>query len=430
MPYGPKWRAYRTISHQVLSTTMTATFIPSQEFETKQLLYDIAFSNQNQRDFYWHVRRFTFSVLMTATYGRRVDSWQHEDVKQATASTHILGKVSKPGSFLVDELPFLASLPSFLQPGRARARSYAKPLLDAKLRLWRRLEEQFKAGRAPMCFGLQMLENDSLWKGVGLSHVDAAWNVSGLVEAGSETSYVTLNNLILHLAAARSAQDKAYEELMRVVGPDRHPVFDDLHSLPYLRACVKEMLRLRPVPVWGVKHYADEDVRYKNYVIPKGTVILGNVPFLGHDPRRYDDPFVFRPERYIGYDKYSSEYAGGDPYKRDHFAFGAGRRVCPGAKLAENTLEIALMNILWAFEIRPPLDDDGVESAGMNCSFDTAFEPTSFSAPKPFAARFVPRRDRVLHMVKEQWDKGVKEGYNLGGKHVDVSGVAPVDIDL
>lgn len=423
MPYGAKWRAYRTISHQVLSTTMTATFIPSQEFETKQLLYDIAFANQNQRDFYLHVRRFTFSVLMTATYGRRVDSWQHEDVKQAMSSTHILGKVSKPGSFLVDELPFLTKLPTFLQPGRARAESYAKPLLDAKLRLWRRLEKQYKAGRAPMCFGLQMLENDSSWRGAGLLDEDAAWNVSGLVEAGSETSYITLNNLILHLAATPYAQQKAYDELMRVVGPDRHPVFNDLHDMPYIRACVKEMLRLRPVPVWAVKHYADEDVKYKNYIIPKGTVILANTPFLGQDPRRYEDPFTFRPERFIDHPKYSSEYAGGDPYKRDHFAFGAGRRVCPGAKLAENTLNIALMNILWAFEIKPPLGKDGVESAGMNLDFDTAFEHTSFSAPKPFAVRFVPRSDQALQMVKEQWDRGVKEGYNLGGKHVDVSGV-------
>lgn len=423
MPYGPKWRAYRTISHQVLSTTMTATFIPSQEFEAKQLLYDIAFTNQNQRDFYRHVRRFTFSVLMTATYGRRVDNWQHEDVKQAMSSTHILGKVSKPGSFLVDELPFLTKLPDFLQPGRARAKSYAKPLLDAKLRLWRRLEKQYKAGSAPMCFGLQMIENDSSWKGAGLTDADAAWNVSGLVEAGSETSYVTLNNLILHLAATPYAQQKAYDELMSVVGPGRVPVFDDLHNLPYIRACVKEMLRLRPVPVWGIKHYADEDVKYKDHVIPKGTVLLVNTPFMGQDPSRYDEPFTYRPERFLDHPRYSSEYAGGDPHKRDHFAFGVGRRVCPGAKMAENTLNIALMNILWAFEIRPPLNEDGVESAAMNLDFDTAFEPTSFSAPKPFAVRFVPRRPDVLQVVKKQWEKGVKEGYSLGGNQVDVSGV-------
>lgn len=319
MRYGPQWRAYRHVSHQVLSTPMTASFIPVQEFEAKQLLYDIAFDNKNQRDFYWHVRRFSFSIHMTATYGRRVNSWQHEDVRQANKTSKILGQVSKPGSFLVDELPFLANLPSFLQPGRSRAASYTKPILDARLRLWNRLKKELEAGHAPKCVGRELLENESFWKGQGLAEVDAAWNISGLAEAGSETSFVTMNNLILHLAASPDAQKRAYEELMRVVGPDRTPVFDDVQNLPYIRACVKEMLRLRPVPIWGTKHFTDADVKYKDYVIPKGTVLLANTSFLGQDPQRYDEPFTFRPERFLNYPKYSAEYAAGDPYKRDHF---------------------------------------------------------------------------------------------------------------
>ncbi|KAH8771704.1 putative O-methylsterigmatocystin oxidoreductase [Diaporthe sp. PMI_573] len=423
MRYGPQWRAYRHVSHQVLSTPMTASFIPAQEFEAKQLLYDIAFDNKNQRDFYWHVRRFSFSIHMTATYGRRVNSWQHEDVRQANKTSKILGQVSKPGSFLVDELPFLANLPPFLQPGRSRAASYTKPILDARLRLWNRLKKELEAGYAPKCVGRELLENESLWKGQGLAEVDAAWNISGLAEAGSETSFVTMNNMILHLAASPDAQKRAYEELMRVVGPDRTPGFDDVQNLPYIRACVKEMLRLRPVPIWGTKHFTDEDVKYKDYVIPKGTVLLANTSFLGQDPQRYDEPFTFRPERFLNYPKYSAEYAAGDPYKRDHFAFGAGRRICPGAKLGENTLDIGLMNLLWAFEVRPPLMDDGTEATAMNMDFDTAFEPTAFAAPKPFAVRFVPRSEKTLRMVQEQWERGLKEGYMLGKNHVTAVGV-------
>ncbi|KAK7702817.1 hypothetical protein SLS64_009427 [Diaporthe eres] len=394
-----------------------------QEFEAKQLLYDIAFDNKNQRDFYWHVRRFSFSIHMTATYGRRVDSWQHEDVKQANKTSQILGQVSKPGSFLVDELPFLANLPAFLQPGRARAATYTKPILDARLRLWNRLKKELEAGHAPKCVGRELLENESFWKGQGLAEVDAAWNISGLAEAGSETSFVTMNNLIFHLAASPDSQKRAFDELMRVVGPDRTPVFEDVQNLPYIRACVKEMLRLRPVPIWGTKHFTDADVKYKNYVIPKGTVLLANTSFLGQDPQRYDEPFTFRPERFLDYPKYSAEYAAGDPYKRDHFAFGAGRRICPGAKLGENTLDIGLMNLLWAFEVRPPLMEDGTEATTMNMDFDTAFQPTAFAAPKPFEARFVPRSEKALRMVQEQWERGLTEGYMLGKNHVTASGV-------
>lgn len=82
------------------------------------------------------------------------------------------------------------------------------------------------------------------------------------------------------------------------------------------------------------------------------------------------------------------------------------------------------MNLLWAFEVRPPLLEDGTEAKTMNMDFDTAFEPTAFAAPKPFAARFVPRSEKALRMVQEQWEKGLREGYMLGKNHVSADGVA------
>ena len=42
-----------------------------------------------------------------------------------------------------------------------------------------------------------------------------------------------------------------------------------------------------------------------------------------------------------------------DPTKRDHFAFGAGRRVCPGYHVAERSLAVAIMRIAWAFDVKP-----------------------------------------------------------------------------
>ncbi|KAI8950858.1 putative O-methylsterigmatocystin oxidoreductase [Xylaria longipes] len=422
MPYGQKWRAYRAIVHQLVSTTMTATFIPTQEYETKQLLFDLATSNDNQRDFFQHLRRFSFSIIMTSAYGTRINRWDHEDVIYATQSSRLLGQISRAGAFVVDELPVLSRLPTWLQPGRQRAEAYAKPVLGAKMRLWDRLQEQMKAGKAPMSYSREMMENREAWTRQGLTDEDAAWIAGGIVEAGSETSSVTLHNLVLHLAANLSVQRAAHEEIMRVVGPDRLPTYDDIKDLPYIRACIKEVLRLCPFPVWGIKHYTDADIVYKNHVIPKGTVVLANTSFMHYDPERYDDPYRFQPERYLGHFLSSADYAAqNDPYKRDHFTFGAGRRICPGARLAENTLNIALANILWAFEIRPPIVD-GKEASDMNFS-DSAYEETSFRGPKPFSARFVPRSEERLHMIKEQWEVAQKTGYVLRGMTVNVDGI-------
>lgn len=68
-----------------------------------------------------------------------------------------------------------------------------------------------------------------------------------MIEAGSETTSSALNSCIKYFAAYPEAQAKAYAEVRRVVGENRMPTFADERDLPYIRACVKEVLRIRPV---------------------------------------------------------------------------------------------------------------------------------------------------------------------------------------
>jgi len=105
---------------------------------------------------------------------------------------------------------------------------------------------------------------------------------AGLLKQDSrfETTAATLNSLVLYLAANQHVQKKAQEELMRVVRPKRLPNFADTRNLPYLRACVKEMLRMHPILAPGIRHYPDQDIMYKDHVIPRGTVLLANTAFL------------------------------------------------------------------------------------------------------------------------------------------------------
>lgn len=421
MPYGPHWRAQRSLVRVITTVPMTTTFQPSQEFETKQLLFDLATQNENQRDFYQQMRRYAFSIIMTNTFGERVKHWDHPDMRNALKSQDLLRSTMRPFSFLVDELPPLQSLPSWLQPGRKRAEKIAKQVLDVKMALWRRMEKQFEAGTAPHCYAREILEKKQSWYAAGLNDEDLAWVAGGLIEAGFETTALALNSLVLYLAGNPRVQERAHEELTQIVGVDRVPRFADMHNLPYVRACVKEVLRINPMLVPGVRHFTDTDVVYKNHVIPKGTVLVTNTSFLHFDPSRYDDPFEFKPERFLKHKMYSSEYAAmSDPYARDHFTFSTGRRTCPGARLAENSLDIALAGILWAFEVRPPLVH-GVE-AKMDTS-NSAFFPGPFHIPIPFAARFLPRDHVRLRVIKEQWEVAKRDGYDLRGVQVDLDGV-------
>ncbi|KEY74809.1 hypothetical protein S7711_06496 [Stachybotrys chartarum IBT 7711] len=425
MSYGPHWRAQRSLVRVITTVPMTATFQPSQEFEAKQLLFDLATKNDNQRDFYQHMRRYAFSIIMTNTFGERVKHWDHPDMQNAMKTQDLLRSTMRPFSFLVDELPPLQRLPSWLQPGRKRAVEIAEQVLEVKMRLWRRMEKQFEAGTAPHCYARQILEKKQSWYAAGLDDEDLAWVAGGLIEAGFETTAVALNSLVLYLAANPQVQERAQQELKRVVGTARMPTFADMHNLPYVRACVKEVLRINPMLIPGVRHFTDTDIVYKHHTIPKGTVLVTNTSFLHFDPSRYDKPFEFMPERFLNHKLYSSEYAAmSDPHARDHFTFSTARRTCPGARLAENSLDIALAGILWAFEVLPP-QEHGAESKVV-CG-DDAFFPGPFHIPIPFAARFVPRDDARLMVIREQWGIATRDGYDLRGARVDLDGVVKDD---
>ena len=243
-----------------------------------------------------------------------------------------------------------------------------------------------------------------------------------MLEAGSESTSSILNSLLGYLAASPTVQARAHEELSAVVGDLHSPGFSDESSLPYIRACVKEVLRLRPSANIGVPHYTDADVIYKDYFIPKGTVISINQYFLHLDPSRHEDPEDFKPERYLNHPLGAAAYAAHpDPYQRDHFAFGAGRRACPAMYYVENSLFIVIAKILWAFTIRPPLDGDGKEIP-VDVS-DAAYEEGRVTIPKRFRLRFLPRNPHIEKAIIQEWKTATEEGFYLGPVRVGADGV-------
>lgn len=78
MEYGPRWRKLRTISHKLLTPAASATFQPSQEYEAKMLCEEVLKGKDEEGGnevSYKAIRRYTVSVIMTSTYGRRIPEW-------------------------------------------------------------------------------------------------------------------------------------------------------------------------------------------------------------------------------------------------------------------------------------------------------------------------------------------------------------------
>ncbi|KAF2993165.1 hypothetical protein E8E13_000352 [Curvularia kusanoi] len=147
------------------------------------------------------------------------------------------------------------------------------------------------------------------------------------------------------------------DEIDREVPSDRIPDQSDFSRLPYVMSIIKEVQRWRPLGGIAIPHSLSEDVWVDGKLLPKNATILTNIWALSYDEKRYPNPELFDPDRFQGWTGYAAEYANSaDPDKRDHYAYGNGRRVCPGIHLAERNLLHVAAKMLWAFKMELTTD--------------------------------------------------------------------------
>ncbi|KAF4289280.1 hypothetical protein KXX33_003362 [Aspergillus fumigatus] len=420
MTYNAKWKRLHAFLKQLLNAKASAAFIPSQEFEIKQLLWDLSHeAGKNSTDFYMHIRRMTFSIVMTSAYGLRIPQWDCQEVRDVYGNMRMLSIILSPGVFWIDVFPPLNWLPRFLFPSWPKAKFMAQRMHANKMRHWNNLKERIALGNAPDCFAKDLMESN--YRDYGLEEETVSWLASAVPEAGAETTASALNGMIRYLAMFPEAQARAHEEVTRILGDGRMATLADEPQMPYIKAVIKETLRLCPVATTGLRRMADGDVKYRDYVIPKGTILLANLNALHWDPERFPDPFSFKPERYLNHPHRSAVYAaGGDIMARDHFTFGAGRRICPGIHLAENGLFLAVSNLIWAYEFKLPLDEKGNEIP-LDIS-DEGFMEGAIRVPKQYTVRILERNPARSRLIRESWEQAQKDGYILRGVHVDADG--------
>ncbi|KAM5383723.1 hypothetical protein ACJZ2D_001712 [Fusarium nematophilum] len=404
MPYGDRWRTLRKLSHAALNFNVSATYKPVQDFESKQVLYEFLHA-KNDRAFYDINRRYSASVVMTVTYGHRVADWNDPYIKKIYEVLEHFTLMSEPGKWLVDAFPSLASLPSFLvQNWWKIGRQWFEYDREVYLQFYRDLVRQIQDGTAPNCF-IRDFYQGGLEKS-GISEEQAAYAAGGLVEAGSESTSTVINAWIRVCQIYPNVVTAAQEELDRVVGSERMPTYADEDNLPYIRAMVKETLRFWPITKPGMNHASTEDDWYNGYFIPKGSVVMLNWWAIHYDDNRWKDPDTYDPTRYLS-DPYTSAESVNlsDGNARDHFAYGAGRRICSGMHLAQNSLFINMARTLWAFNIKCAKGEDGREIEPV-----VETEPGFLNVPARFRAVLEPRSQKHADIVEREWLEAKAKG--------------------
>nr|GMD21142.1 isoleucine N-monooxygenase 2-like [Ipomoea batatas]GME04418.1 isoleucine N-monooxygenase 2-like [Ipomoea batatas] len=144
---------------------------------------------------------------------------------------------------------------------------------------------------------------------------------------------------------------RATEELDNTVGRDRLVQESDLPRLNYLNACLKEAFRIHPLSAFVPPHLCSSDTTLSNYFIPKGSHVMISRHGLGRNPRIWEEPLKFKPERHLKND--GSEVSLADPEVKI-LSFSAGRRGCPGVQLGSLVSGMLLGRLLQGFEWSVP----------------------------------------------------------------------------
>ncbi|KAK7437040.1 hypothetical protein VKT23_018856 [Stygiomarasmius scandens] len=184
-------------------------------------------------------------------------------------------------------------------------------------------------------------------------------------------------------------QVRAQAELDSVVH-SRLPDFSDRDKLPLIEAIINETMRMYPVTPLALPHHSLEDDIYEGYFIPKGATVVGNAWAILHDEQVYHDPHKFNPDRFLGQNP---------PPDPALYAFGFGRRICPGRFLALDSAWLVTACILATSTIKKAIDENGKE---VEAAID--YVDGLVSHPRPFKCRFVPRSPEALSLMQSGFE--------------------------
>ncbi|MBA0725614.1 hypothetical protein Golax_022183 [Gossypium laxum] len=165
---------------------------------------------------------------------------------------------------------------------------------------------------------------------------------------GTDTSTTTTEWMMAELLKHPNAMKKVQEEVKSVVGNKSKVDMEDISKMEYLKCVIKETLRLHPVAPLLAPRRTSASVKLGDYHIPSDTTVLINAWAIQRDPKWWEKPEEFIPERF---ENSSIDFKGQD---FQLIPFGFGRKGCPGMPFGVASVEYVMANLLYWFDWKLP----------------------------------------------------------------------------
>ncbi|KAH7868194.1 cytochrome P450 [Lentinula edodes] len=392
--YNARFREYRKLIGKVIGTKGSmAKFYPVEDFQANMLLKRIF---QNPEDPAAAIRKTAGAMVLHLTYGYKISEDRPDHfITKAEFAMEQFSDIHRTGAYLVEFFPILKYIPAWFPftEFKRKAAECIGPCNEMADVPFAYVEEQLGKGEENNSFAADLLKD----KGISSEKLtDLKWSAASFYAAGSDTTVSVVYSYLMAAILYPRVQRMAQAEVDSVVGKDRLPSFQDRDSLPYIEALVKELYRWLPIVPLAVPHRAMKDNVFQGYYIPKDSLVFVNVWHFLHDPAVYKDPSSFNPERFLGPDA--------EPDPIDRGLFGYGRRVCPGAHLADVSVWINIVKAVAGIEVSPAVDEKGQAKMPVPETTDGIIV-----RPIPFECLVKPRSEHLLHVLEE----ALKDGENV-----------------
>ncbi|XXG40496.1 hypothetical protein AAC387_Pa01g1199 [Persea americana] len=360
-PYGEYWRKARKIcTVELLSSKRVESFRTVREEEIMNLIFSISSSSQlglvNLSEL---LVSLTNDIVCRVAFGKKY-SQGGQGKDGGFRFRRLMREHSELlGSFFVGDfvpsLAWIGRLSGLVERAEKNSREW-DDLLEG-------IVKDHEYGKRETVDGsvkdfVDVLLNVQKEKSFGISltkdHIKAI--ILDMFVAGTDTIYTAMEWIMVGLLRNPKVMKEVQEEVRGIAVGKSMVTEDMLHQMNYLKSVIKETMRLHPPTPLLIPRESTKSSKIYGYDIPAKTRVMVNAWAIGRDPKSWEDPDKFQPERFMdGGNKSHVDFRGHD---FELIPFGAGRRICPAIHFTMSTVECTLANLLHRFDWKMP---DGVD---------------------------------------------------------------------